>query len=171
MIKIGVFAFLTILLLVHTLSRPHRHRFYRFIAFESLLVLIIRNPDAWFRDPFSFMHIVSWILLTASLLLAIHGFRLLRVAGSPKGDFEDTTQLITTGAYQYIRHPLYCSLLLLGAGVFLKRPTLLDCSFLVIILISVYTTAKVEERDNIIKFGYAYRAYMEKTRMFIPFLF
>jgi protein-S-isoprenylcysteine O-methyltransferase Ste14 len=117
------------------------------------------------------MHIVSWILLTASLLLAIHGFRLLRVAGSPSGDIEDTTELITSGAYQYIRHPLYCSLLLLGVGVFLKRPTLLDCSFLVILLIFVYATAKVEERDNLIKFGHAYRAYMEKTRMFIPFLF
>ncbi len=171
MIKIGIFAFLTILLLVFTLSRPHRHRFYRFIVFESLLALILHNADAWFRDPFSPMHIISWVLLVGSLLLAIHGFRLLRVAGSPKGDIEDTTQLITTGAYQYIRHPLYCSLILLGAGVFLKRPTLLDCSFLIILLISVYATAKVEERDNIIKFGHAYRAYMEKTRMFIPFLF
>lgn len=171
MIKIGIFASLTMLLLVFTLSRPHRHRFYRFIAFESLLALIVRNADTWFHDPFSPMHIVSWILLTASLLLAIHGFRLLRVAGSPSGDIEDTTELITSGAYQYIRHPLYCSLLLLGVGVFLKRPTLLDCSFLVILLISVYATAKVEERDNLIKFGHAYRAYMEKTRMFIPFLF
>ncbi|UCF60291.1 MAG: isoprenylcysteine carboxylmethyltransferase family protein [Anaerolineaceae bacterium] len=171
MIKIGIFASLSILLLVFTLSRPHRHRFYRFIAFESLLALIILNVDSWFHDPFSPMHIVSWILLTASLLLAIHGFRLLRIAGSPKGDIEDTTRLITTGAYQYIRHPLYCSLLLLGVGVFLKRPTLLDSSLLIILLISVYATAKVEERDNIIKFGHEYQAYMEKTRMFIPFLF
>lgn len=171
MIKIGIFAFLTILLLAFTLGRRHRHRFYRFIVFESLLALIFRNADSWFYDPFSPMHIVSWILLTASLLLAIHGFRLLHHAGSPNGDIEDTTQLITTGAYQYIRHPLYCSLFLLGVGVFLKRPTLLDCSFLIILLISVYATAKVEERDNIIKFGHAYRAYMEKTRMFIPFLF
>lgn len=171
MIKIGIFASLSILLLVFTLSRPHRHRFYRFIAFESLLALIIRKVDSWFHDPFSPMHIVSWIFLTASLLLAIHGFRLLRIAGSPKGDIEDTTRLITTGAYQYIRHPLYCSLLLLGAGIFLKRPTLLDGSLLIILLISVFATAKVEERDNIIKFGHAYQAYMEKTRMFIPFLF
>ena len=171
MIKIGIFAFLTILLFAFTLSRPHRHRFYRFLAFESLLALIIRNADSWFRDPFSFIHIISWVLLIGSLLLAIHGFRLLHVAGSPKGDFEDTTQLITTGAYQYIRHPLYCSLLLLGVGVFLKRPTLLDCSLLIILFISVYATAKVEERDNIIKFGPAYRAYIEKTRMFVPFPF
>lgn len=171
MIKIGIFASLSILLLVFTLNRPHRHRFYRFIAFESLLALIIRKVDSWFHDPFSPMHIVSWILLTASLLLAIHGFRLLRIAGSPKGDIEDTTRLITTGAYQYIRHPLYCSLLLLGVGVFLKRPTLLDGSLWIILLISVYATAKVEERDNIIKFGHEYQAYMEKTRMFIPFLF
>lgn len=170
MFKIGLFASLTILLLIFTLRRPYRHRFSRFIVFESLLTLIVRNADTWFCDPFSFIHIISWVLLVGSLLLAIHGFRLLRVVGSPTGDLEDTTRLITTGAYHYIRHPLYCSLLLLGVGVFLKRPTLLDCSFLIILLISVYATAKVEERDNIIKFGHAYHRYMEKTRMFIPFL-
>jgi protein-S-isoprenylcysteine O-methyltransferase Ste14 len=171
MIKTGIFVSLTILLLVFTLSRPHRHRFYRFIAFESILALIARNADSWFRDPFSPVHIISWVLLAGSLLLVIHGFRLLHTAGSPKGDLEETTQLVTSGAYQYIRHPLYCSLLLLGVGVFLKRPTLLDCLLLIILLISIYAAARVEERDNVIKFGRVYRAYMETTKMFIPFLF
>lgn len=171
MIRLGVFTILSILLLAFTLSRPHRHRFYRFFAFESLLGLVLLNTDTWFRDPFSSIHLFSWIFLASSLVLAIHGFRLLHIAGAPEGDIEDTTQLVTTGAYRYIRHPLYCSLLLGGVGAFLKDPSLLGLLLLIILLVFVYATARVEERDNLERFGSAYRLYMEKTKMYIPFLF
>ena len=171
MIRLGVFTILSILLLTFTLSRPHRHRFYRFFAFESLLGLVLLNTDTWFRDPFSSIHLFSWIFLASSLVLAIHGFRLLNIDGSPEGDIEDTTQLVTTGAYRYIRHPLYCSLLLGGVGAFLKGPSLLGFLLLIILLAFVYATARVEERDNLKRFGSAYRSYMDKTKMYIPFLF
>ena len=85
-IRLGVFTILSILLLAFTLSRPHRHRFYRFLAFESLLGLVLLNTDTWFRDPFSSIHLFSWIFLASSLVLAIHGFRLLNIDGSPEGD-------------------------------------------------------------------------------------
>ncbi|NIS82177.1 MAG: isoprenylcysteine carboxylmethyltransferase family protein [Anaerolineales bacterium] len=166
----GVFVLLTILLLAFTLSRPQRHRFYRFFAFESVLGLVLLNSDAWFLDPFSVLQLISWTLLIGSLLLALHGFRLLRTTGSPDGDIEDTTRLVTTGAYRHIRHPLYCSLLILGVGAFLKDPSVLGFSLLVILLLFLYATAKVEERDNLQKFGSAYREYMKKTKMFIPYL-
>jgi protein-S-isoprenylcysteine O-methyltransferase Ste14 len=32
-------------------------------------------------------------------------------------------------------------------------------------------TAKIEEVENIAYFGEEYRAYMQKTRMFIPYIF
>jgi protein-S-isoprenylcysteine O-methyltransferase Ste14 len=171
MIRLGVFTILSILLLAFTLSRPHRHRFYRLFAFESLLGLVLLNTDTWFRDPFSSIHLFSWVFLASSLALAIYGFRLLHIAGSPEGDIEDTTQLVTTGAYRYIRHPLYCSLLLGGVGAFLKDPSLLGLLLLIILIVFVYATARVEERDNLERFGSEYRLYMEKTKMYIPFLF
>jgi len=171
MIRLGVFTVLSILLLVFTLRRPHRHRFYRFFAFESLLGLVLLNTDTWFRDPFSSIQLFSWIFLVSSLVLAIHGFRLLYTAGSPERDIEDTTQLVTTGAYRYIRHPLYCSLLLGGVGAFLKNPSLPGLLLFIILFAFVYATGRVEERDNLKKFGSAYRRYMEKTKMYIPFLF
>ncbi len=31
-------------------------------------------------------------------------------------------------------------------------------------------TAKVEEKENVLKFGDQYVAYMKKTKMFVPFL-
>jgi protein-S-isoprenylcysteine O-methyltransferase Ste14 len=171
MIQLAVFIVLSILLISFTLRRPHRHRFYRFFAFESLLALVLLNSDTWFRDPFTTIQLISWIFLAGSLLLALHGFQLLRIAGSPKEDIEETTQLVTIGAYRYIRHPLYCSLLVLGVGTFLKEPSPLGFLLFFLVVVFVYATGKVEERDNLTRFGSAYREYMQKTKMFIPFLF
>ena len=170
MIKLGIFIILSILLLLFTILRSHRYRFYRFFAFESLLILVILNSDAWFHDPFSLVQVISWFFLFCSLILAIHGFWLLRVAGSPNRDIEDTTELVTTGAYRYIRHPLYGSLFLGGIGAFLKAPGIYGLLLLLLLFIFSYLTARVEEQDNLQKFGSEYRAYMEKTKMFIPFL-
>jgi len=170
MLKFGIFILLSILLLAFTLNRSHRHRFPRFFAFESLLGLVLLNADSWFLNPLSLRQLVSWIFLAGSLAIAIHGFRLLRIAGSPKGDIEETTQIVTIGAYRYIRHPLYCSLLLGGVGALLKNPSFFGIILFVALAGFLFLTGKIEEHENIKKFGQNYCVYMEKTKMFIPFL-
>ncbi len=170
MTELAVFILVSILLLAFTLSRIHRHRFPRFFAFESLIALVLLNARSWFRDPLSLRQLISWILLASSLALAIHGFRLLHIAGFPEKDIENTTKLVTIGAYRYIRHPLYCSLLIAGVGVFLKAPSVLGFLLFTLVFFFVYVTAKVEEKDDIEKFGDDYLAYMKKTKMILPFL-
>jgi len=147
------------------------HGFYRFFAFESILILILLNAEHWFSEPFAPRQILSWVLLTGSLFLAVHGFRLLRVVGQPEGQIEDTTRLVTVGAYKYIRHPLYSSLLLLGWGAFFKAPSLAGLLLAGIATVALVATARVEEAENRQKFGEAYAAYMKTTRRFIPYLF
>ena len=170
MIKFGIFFIISILLLFFTVLRSQRYRFYRFFAFESLLILVLLNSDQWFDDPISFIQLISWFFLFISLILAVHGFMILKTGGSPKKDIEDTTELVVAGAYKYIRHPLYCSLFLAGIGAFLKDPNIYALLLLLLLFIFVFLTAKFEERDNLLKFGSAYREYMEKTKMFIPLL-
>lgn len=154
-----------------SLHNRRSHGFYRFFAFESILILILLNAKHWFSQPFALRQILSWALLIGSLFLAVHGFRLLRVVGQPEGQIEETTQLVTVGAYRYIRHPLYSSLLLLGWGVFFKEPSLAGLLLAGIATISLVATARVEEAENLQKFGNAYTVYMKATKRFIPFLF
>src|SRR3990170_427623 len=101
----------------------------------------------------------------ASLFMAMHGFYLLRTLGRPRESFEATTQLVRQGAYRYIRHPLYSSLLWFAWGAFLKEISLFST---ILVLIA---TARVEEGENLRKFGEGYAAYQRETRMFIPFVF
>jgi protein-S-isoprenylcysteine O-methyltransferase Ste14 len=156
------------------------HGFYRFFAFESLLALILLNAPKWFRNPFSARQLIAWFLGAVSIGLAIEGFRLLKVIGRPvtasSGSanlaFENTTALVTVGAYRWIRHPLYASLLALAGSAWLKDP-LGACSLALIAgaSASLLATAITEEQENLQRFGEVYAGYIKRTRRFIPFIF
>jgi len=161
----------TIILLGFTLARSHPYRFSRFLAFESILSLIFLNAAVWFHDPFSTLQVISWICLIGSIYLVAQGFFLIKTKGNPEGDFEDTTSLITSGVFGYIRHPLYTSLLLFSLGAFLKDPSLMGLGLVITTIIGVYLTARVEEGHNLERFGNAYQDYMDQTKRFIPKIF
>lgn len=157
------------------LRRPAAHGFYRFFAFEAILGLVILNAPAWLDEPFSLRQILSWLLLLASAFLAAHGFALLHEVGKPDErrdedllGIEKTTQLVTVGAYRFIRHPLYASLLCLGWGAFLKDPSLVGFALATLASTALELTARVEELENIAYFGAQYREYMGKTKRFVP---
>lgn len=153
------------------LADTRSHGFYRFFAFEAILALILLNIGRWFDTPFSPLQIVSWIVLSASFFLAVHGLHLLIRRGRPAGWFENTTILVKSGAYKWIRHPLYSSLLWLAWGAALKDVS--SASFALAVTASVFllASAKTEERENLEKFGAEYAEYMRLTKMFVPFVF
>ena len=146
------------------------HGIARFFAFESVFILVLLNYRIWFADPFSLIQIISWVLLILSAYVVITGFLLLKRKGKPDSNFENTSLLVKSGIYGYIRHPLYFSIFLLGTGVMLKDPEPFQLFLGVINLIAVYITARIEEKEMIAKFGDNYRIYMKETKMFIPFI-
>ena len=147
------------------------HGIFRFFSFESLFILILLNYHYWFVNPFGILQIFSWIFLLSSTTIAVIGFYLLKYVGKPKGKIENTSNLITISLYKYIRHPLYLSLILLGFGIFFKHIDIIQIILLAINLVSIVLTAKIEEKELINKFGTEYKEYINKTKMFIPYLF
>jgi protein-S-isoprenylcysteine O-methyltransferase Ste14 len=155
------------------------HGFYRFFAWEAILALVLINLDYWFYAPFNAHQLISWFLLIISLFLVIHGIQLLHRVGKPDDErtdpsligIEKTTELVTVGAYQYIRHPLYSSLLFLAWGAFFKHPSWIGACLAMLASFFLTMTAKIEEAENINFFGDVYRSYMKQTKMFIPLLF
>jgi len=147
------------------------HGIVRFFAFESVFILALLNYKVWFTNPFSIFQIISWILLILSVYVVITGFLLLKSKGKPDSNFENTSVLVRSGIYAYIRHPLYLSIFLLGTGITLKDPGPFQLLLGVVNMISVYLTARIEEKEMITRFGNDYRQYMTETRMFIPFVF
>ena len=161
------------------LRRPRSHGFWRFWAWEAIAALVVLNAPGWFRDPLAWHQLISWTLLILSVIPLALGLRQLRRARRDEQErpeaslleFEKTAELVTTGVYRIIRHPMYSSLLLLAWGVFWKAPSWAGAALVTAATGCLLATARAEERENLRFFGPAYAAYMRQTRRFIPFLF
>jgi protein-S-isoprenylcysteine O-methyltransferase Ste14 len=163
-----------------SLRAPGSHGFYRFIAWELILALVLLNVGAWFRNPRSWHQLISWFLLTASILPVLLGVRTLAGQGRPAEHregaahllaFEKTTTLVTTGIYRHIRHPLYSSLLFLAWGICFKALTWIGALLALATTLALLATARADEAECIRFFGADYEAYMAQTKRFVPFLF
>ena len=181
-IRMAVFILITVFLLGFSwrhLQNPKCHGFYRFFAFEGTSIIVLLNLPFWFRNPFSPLQLLSWILILSSILFIVWGFHVLtkhggsrgRIEGSENLAFENTITLVSTGLFKYIRHPMYSSLLLLSWGAFLKHITIQGALSTLITSAFLVATAKTEEKENIAFFGSSYEAYIKKSKMFIPHLF
>jgi protein-S-isoprenylcysteine O-methyltransferase Ste14 len=156
---------------IQSLRQPGSHGFYRFFAWEIILGMSVLNLCGWFNHPFAWYQILSWIFLFTSLIPIFYGIILLRTIGKPTDQLEATTQLVTTGIFRYIRHPLYASLLYLAWGLFFKSPSLLDGCLVFVATAFLYATARADENECLTKFGKEYAGYMKNTKMFIPLVF
>jgi protein-S-isoprenylcysteine O-methyltransferase Ste14 len=182
MFKITAFAVLSVGIIYisrDSLRAPRSHGFYRFFAWEFIVVLLLLNIDDWFRAPWSWNQMISWVLLILSIILLVLGIRSLVARGKPvkqrDGEpqllaFEKTSMLVTAGIYHHIRHPLYSSLLLLTWGIFFKAPAGLGALLALAATLFLVATARADEAECVLRFGPRYRAYMKHTKMFVPFV-
>jgi protein-S-isoprenylcysteine O-methyltransferase Ste14 len=175
-----LFSIILIFISRNSLRTPRSHGFWRFFAWELMLMLFLLNVNAWFRTPFCWNQLISWGLLFTSFVPLWFGIRVLITRGKPGANrpeqpelmaFEKTSALVTTGIYRYIRHPLYSSLVLLVWGIFFKVPSLPGIALTLTATGFLILTAKADEAECTRFFGSDYSEYMKKTKMFIPFVF
>ena len=79
-------------------------------------------------------------------------------------------ELVTSGPYHVVRHPIYSGVLLAGVG------TAVALSWLWLVAVALAGTyfvysATVEERNMAEQFPEQYAAYRRSTKMFVPFVF
>lgn len=179
-IAFGIGSVILIYISRASLRAPRSHGFYRFFAWESMLGLFLLNLSYWFQNLFAWHQLIAWTLLFASLIPLAFGISTLKSRGKPTAKresdpsllaFEKTTQLVTSGIYKYIRHPLYSSLLLLTWGIFFKLPSIAGGGLASLVTLFLIATAKADEAECVQFFGVNYQNYMKKTKMFFPCLF
>ena len=109
---------------------------------------------------------LRYTVLAFSALATIAGirwsFRSLPVAQRGRG-------LCVQGAYRWVRHPLYASLITLGApGLALFLDHWVFLLWLVALHVIWHLAIPLEERLMLAQFGSEYRAYAQRTGRFIP---
>jgi protein-S-isoprenylcysteine O-methyltransferase Ste14 len=84
-------------------------------------------------------------------------------------NLKDGCKLITTGAYRYIRHPMYTSVITMMFAVLLATPILLEFILFVVLILILVLKAKREEN---LWCGHdaTYTEYKNKTKLFIPYI-
>ena len=110
------------------------------------------------------------IILMLGLLLAVWARVYLgKNWGMPMSQKQDT-ELVTSGPYRYVRHPIYLGFLIAILGSALAS----SIFWLIIFAISgayfIYS-ALMEEKHLTIQFPKVYPSYKTKTKMLVPFIF
>lgn len=113
---------------------------------------------------------VGFVLFLFGLGLAVWArFFLGRNWGTPMSERVDP-ELVTTGPYRYVRHPIYSGLIVALIGTAVAITPYLSVGVVLIGGFFVYS-ATVEERNMERLFPDSYPAYKESTKMLVPFLF
>ncbi len=162
----------------YQLRNPDCHGFYRFFAFAGIAWLLVYRVGYWHDNSTSPHQLMSTVLMFLSLWMVIVSVFEFRLRGGQRDidrppenfAFENTGQLVTTGIYQYIRHPMYTSLLLVAWGIFLKQFTWFGLMVVAGVSLALYLAARIEERENRAFFGEAYERYCRSSKLFLPFL-
>jgi protein-S-isoprenylcysteine O-methyltransferase Ste14 len=104
----------------------------------------------------------------ACLGLSIHCWRRMgrnwRMAIAP----DQQTELVTTGLYRLVRHPIYALSILLMTCTVVVVPTLPVAAMAVVHIGLMLTKARNEERFLVWRHGPAYQQYMQRTGRFVP---
>ena len=76
--------------------------------------------------------------------------------------------VVTGILYRWIRHPQYLFLAIAGLGLLLFWPRFFILIMYVSMLFIYYLLARHEEQCMLVQYGESYRAYMDRTAMFLP---
>ena len=141
------------------------------IGFISVIAFVI-NPNWLAFASLSFPVWLRWI----GIALALAGFALLQWAQVTLGkSWSDTPRmmkeqtLITSGPYQFIRHPIYTAfVLILGSALLISANWFIGLAWLGMTVLEVASRVGFEESLMLEYFGDQYREYMKKTGRLLP---
>lgn len=129
---------------------------------NETLVTVFRTDATGLGTP---VRVIGLSMIGVSIVPYLFSLRALRSRGTPKpGRHLETTRLVTSGIYRYVRHPMALALFILCHGLMLWRlsPAAI-IAFTVLIVCYKLLIQKDEEQSLIEQFGEEYRAYRKRV--------
>lgn len=145
-----------------------------YLAAAIVVFTMIRNSGTSripiFRETIS-TQITGLAMCAAGIALAIHARRILGSNWSGLITLKENHELIRTGPYRFVRHPIYSGLILAVAGsVIAADPFLRGVILLALVAIGLKLKSLGEEKILIPQFPESYPIYKREVKSLIPFV-
>jgi protein-S-isoprenylcysteine O-methyltransferase Ste14 len=132
-----------------------------------LLLRVIRGGSLAVHSPV--LGAIGAVVFASGIALAVWArVHLGRNWGMPMTQKAEP-ELVTSGPYRFVRHPIYSGLLTALLGTALATNLI---GLIIVVLLGgyFYYSASVEERNLVATFPTAYPAYRSSTKMLVPFV-
>ncbi len=142
---------------------------YRFLLGKSMRI----GPHImWFlsRPTILPLAVFGDLLTVAGVTVAIIARHTLADNWSSKPDIKKGHELVTTGVYSVVRHPIYTGMLMMSIGAVCDLQSMVSLIILAIALVVILTRIPKEERFMTQTFPDQYPAYKKHTNALIPFV-
>lgn len=115
---------------------------------------------------------VGFVLLVIGFLVSLSARLTLGTNWAHAAEYQilKNQQLIDSGIYGFVRHPIYIGFVLAWVGIELMASSYLFIIILITFSLAAYMQAKKEEKILLKHFGSRYRKYMNRTKMFVPWV-
>lgn len=141
------------------------------VILECLGYSLLWQGSFWLRTPASWRLAASITFFTLAVLLSWTGARALGKHLRVEAAIGQDHELVRSGPYRILRHPIYTSMLcvLLGTGLLIASNGLLVAGIAVFL---IGTEIRVHVEDALLgsRFGGAFEDYRRTVRAYVPFI-
>jgi protein-S-isoprenylcysteine O-methyltransferase Ste14 len=148
--------------------------FHQFVLGVALLLLILSVPglNGWFLpERFHFLIVAGAIIQAGFLLLAVWARRHLGRNWRAEVRIAMDHQLIRTGPYRSLRHPIYTAMLGMFLGTAIASSQLHAIVGLALLVVAYLRKTRLEDQILAQTFGTEFDAYRHDTWALMPLLF
>lgn len=150
-------------------------RYFKLLPLLSLLVgvLYIRGEQAYaYLAPFQWLE-YEWLAIAGVVLMVI-ALLLILIAQSQMGeswrigvDYENTTEMVSRGLFNYSRNPIFAGIVLSVVGFFLALPNAVTLLIVMLDVLLVEVQVRLEEERLAQLHGQSYADYCSRVRRWI----
>jgi len=141
-------------------AKPNR----RILSVELPIIIIIGvlgEVFSWAKIPWSpYSNIAGGIIIIVGYILHVRCHRAHKQAHAQSKQIEE---IVTTGVFSRIRHPMYLSLIIIFFGLVIAWGVVWMFLPFLLVLVLIVMTAIKEEEFLLQRFGHRYEQYMKET--------
>jgi protein-S-isoprenylcysteine O-methyltransferase Ste14 len=138
------------------------------ISLGVFMVVWVSDSFLLHRSTFLADYLPLWVRLCIVLAALVTAVYLFKSGHAVAGHGQRAANLVTTGAFSYIRHPLYAASLSVYLGMTAATTSLFSLAVFGLIVIFHDYIAGYEERSLEARFGEEYREYQRHTGKWLP---